>query len=81
MTHKEISKAVKKQLKERFPNRRISVRVKHISWYFHLCIQIENLTDEEKEIAYEIANQYKIDKSDPYTDYFDVNYISYIYSF
>lgn len=81
MTEKEIKNEVKKQLKEKFPNRKIRVTISHEFWmWFFLNIKIENLTKEEEKTAYEIANQYVIDNSDPYTDYFDCNYQARIYS-
>lgn len=80
---KELKKVIKEDLKAYFTGRKISLVENRSLYYLSLSIHIEDLTQEEQKIAYDIVKEYQdAGDTDIMTDYFDYNFyfnISKIY--
>ena len=80
---KELKKVIKEDLRAYFTGRKISLVENRSLYYLSLSIHIEDLTQEEQKIAYDIVKEYQdAGDTDIMTDYFDYNFyfnISKIY--
>ena len=88
---KEIAKLIRKDLKEHFPNCKFSVRSGYSGVYGRIDVTVKELTPKyvnddgeidpyTEELIEWVLGTYNYDESDIMTDYFDMNFMSFIHT-